>query len=117
MRKSFERYLDRGPIYLGYRLGQIKATAACSARSSTTNPRSCSTCSGGSLATKRSSGHQAVLHEWRFKKAGTDDFRAAFEAETPMKLERFFERWIQGFGRPRLHIAWRNDDAGSSRSR
>ena len=30
----------------------------------------------------------------RFRKVGTDDFRAAFQAETPVDLDRFFEQWM-----------------------
>ena len=40
----------------------------------------------------------------RFHKAGTDDFRAAMEAETGRSLERFFERWIYGSTLPQLDV-------------
>src|SRR5262249_16771365 len=42
----------------------------------------------------------------RFKKAGTDDFRAAMEAVTGQSLERFFERWIYGSTLPRLRFSY-----------
>jgi aminopeptidase N len=32
--------------------------------------------------------------EQKFRKAGTDDLRRAFEEESGRSLERFFERWI-----------------------
>ncbi len=54
----------------------------------------------------------ALLRDWRFKKAGTDDFRAAMEAETPIKLERFFERWITAAALPRLDVTSRVDPSG-----
>ena len=42
-----------------------------------------------------------------FGKAGTDDFRRIMEAETGRSLERFFERWIYGFGIPTIKTAHR----------
>ena len=38
----------------------------------------------------------------KFRKAGTDDLRAAFEAESGQPLERFFDRWIYASELPRL---------------
>ena len=38
-------------------------------------------------------GLRRFYREWRFRKAGTDDLRAAFEAEGA-SLDRFFDRWI-----------------------
>ena len=38
----------------------------------------------------------------RFTKVGTEDFRAAMEAETGRPLERFFQRWIYGAALPRI---------------
>ena len=43
----------------------------------------------------------------RFSKAGTDDFRRVMEAETGRNLERFFERWIYGFGVPAVKVTHR----------
>ena len=31
-----------------------------------------------------------------------------------MKLDRFFERWVRGSGRPKLLITWRNNEAGGA---
>jgi aminopeptidase N len=42
----------------------------------------------------------------RFKKAGTEDFRAAMEASSGQSLERFFERWIYGSSIPRVKLAY-----------
>jgi len=43
----------------------------------------------------------------RFRKVGTEDFRAAMEAETSLPLERFFERWIYGATLPKLKLGYR----------
>jgi aminopeptidase N len=42
----------------------------------------------------------------RFRKAGTDDFRAAMEAASGQPLERFFERWIYGATLPRVKFSY-----------
>src|SRR4029453_12477142 len=47
----------------------------------------------------------------RFHKAGTEEFRAAIEAETGRSLERFFDRWIYGWTLPRLKFTYRVDGA------
>src|SRR6185436_16205231 len=39
---------------------------------------------------------------WRFQKAGTEDLRAAFEAETKLPLAVFFDKWIRGTTLPKL---------------
>ena len=43
--------------------------------------------------------------EQKFRKAGTDDLRAVFEAESGMPLDRFFNRWIYGADVPRLRYS------------
>jgi hypothetical protein len=97
---------DEGPIYLGYRLGHIKS-----------RPRVFR-----ALVYNKGA---AVLHmlrrlvgddtffpairrfysEQKFQKAGTNDLRVAFEAESGLSLERFFDRWIYGAGIPRVRYA------------
>jgi aminopeptidase N len=46
---------------------------------------------------------------WRFKKAGTEDLKAAFEAESHRSLDRFFSRWIYNDTLPRLKFSYRTD--------
>jgi hypothetical protein len=43
---------------------------------------------------------------WRFRKAGTEDVKAAFEAESNRDLDRFFDRWIYGSSLPRLKFSY-----------
>ena len=44
--------------------------------------------------------------EWRFKKAGTNDFRLAVEAAGGKNLEPFFEAWIHGTAIPELRFTY-----------
>ncbi|HTL02386.1 MAG TPA: hypothetical protein VL243_09170, partial [Vicinamibacterales bacterium] len=45
----------------------------------------------------------------RFKKAGTEDLKAAFEAESHRSLDRFFTRWIYNDTLPRLKFSYKTD--------
>lgn len=114
MRKSTEPFLQQGPIYLGYRLGHIRADGrvfrAVVYNKSAVVLHMLRRLIGDDAFFK---GVKGFYREWRFKKAGTDDLKSAFEAETPMKLDRFFDQWIRGFSRPRLTLAWQNLDASS----
>jgi hypothetical protein len=114
MRRSGIDTSPQGPIYLGYRLGHIRGERAVFR----------------SLVYNKSA---IVLHmlrrlvgddpfffgvrrfyaEWRFKKAGTDDFRVAMEAATGRDLGPFFEAWIYGVTIPRVVFTYRTVDAGS----
>ena len=83
------------------------ASARSSARSSTTSRRWCCTCCGDWSATMPFFlGVRRFYSEWRFKKAGTDDFRVAMEAATGRDLGPFFDAWIYGVDDPacRLHL-------------
>ena len=43
---------------------------------------------------------------WRFRKAGTEDLKKAFEAESGRSLDRYFARWIYGSSLPRLKFSY-----------
>ena len=58
-------------------------------------------------------GIRRFYRDWRFKKAGTDDFRVAMEAESPIKLQRFFDRWIFGTALPQLRVTSKIDQSGT----
>ncbi len=113
MRKSTEPFLSQGPISLGYRLGHIRNEGrvfrAIVYNKSAVVLHMLRRLMGDDAFFR---GLKRFYADWRFKKAGTDDLRAAFEAETPMKLERFFDRWVRGFGRPTLTVTWRNHAGG-----
>jgi hypothetical protein len=107
MLRQFRRWAvaesEEGPISLGSRLGHLRG-----------QPRTFR-----ALVYNKSA---AVLHMLRrlvgdehfftgvrrfytaqkFRKAGTDDLRAAFEEVSGRSLERFFDRWIYGAELPRL---------------
>jgi aminopeptidase N len=54
-------------------------------------------------------GLRRFYSEWRFKKAGTDDFRLAMEQTAGQDLTPFFEAWIYGSGIPRLKFSYSVD--------
>lgn len=49
----------------------------------------------------------------RFQAADIDDVRAAFQAETPLPLDRFFQRWVRESTVPQLRLAWAQGDDGT----
>jgi Peptidase family M1 domain len=105
---------DQGPIYLGYRLGHIRGDSRVF-RAVIYNK------SAAVLHMLRRlvgdepffRGIRRFYRESRFNKVGTEDFRAAMEAETGRPLEQFFERWIYGSSLPRLKFSYRVDPAST----
>jgi Peptidase family M1 domain len=99
---------DQGPVYLGYRLGHLKNDSRIF-RALVYNK--------GALVLHMLRrivgdevffrGLQRYYSTWRFKKAGTEDLKAAFEAESHRPLDRFFNRWIYGAALPRLKFTYR----------
>ena len=86
---------------------------ARSARWSTTRARWCCTCCGAwSATTPFFAGLRDFYATWRYRKAGTDDFRAAMEKASGSTLERFFDRWIFGSGIP--HVQFSSQVAGNA---
>jgi len=94
---------DEGPIYLGYRLGHIKARPRVF-RALVYNK-------GAAVLhmLRRLVGDETFFNavrrfytEQKFRKAGTEDLRRAFEAESGRPPERFFDRWIYGAELPRV---------------
>jgi hypothetical protein len=98
----------QGPIYLGYRLGHIRGESRVF-RALVYNK------SAAVLHMLRRlvgdepffRGVRRFYDASRFRKAGTEDFRAAMEAETGWSLERFFDRWIYGSKLPQLTVSHR----------
>ena len=94
---------DQGPVYLGYRLGHI--------RNQPTVFRALVYNKGAAVLhmLRRLIGDEAFMRGLRrfyvgarFMKVGTEDLRAAMEAESGWMLERFFARWIYGAALPRI---------------
>lgn len=94
---------DAGPIYLGYRLGHIKGESRVF-RALVYNKGAAVLHMLRRLIGDEMffNGLRRFYNEQRFQKAGTDDLRRAFEAETGRSLDRFFEQWIYGSDLPRL---------------
>jgi hypothetical protein len=98
---------DQGPVYLGYRLGHIKNDGRVF-RALVYNK--------GALTLhmlRKLIGDDAFFRglrrfysTWRFKKAGTEDVKAAFEAESQRDLDAYFDRWIYGSSLPRLKFSY-----------
>ncbi len=98
---------DQGPVYLGYRLGHIRNDGRVF-RALVYNK--------GALTLhmlRRLIGDGAFFRglrrfyaTWRFRKAGTEDVKAAFELEAGRDLDRFFDRWIYGFTLPRVKFTY-----------
>jgi aminopeptidase N len=112
MLRQFRRWgmqqSDQGPSYLGYRLGHIRSDSRVF-RAVVYNKSAAVLHMLRRLVGDEAffSGVRRFYTELRFKKAGTDDFREAMEAETGRSLERFFERWIYGSTLPRLKAGYR----------
>jgi hypothetical protein len=121
MLRQFRRWSlaesDQGPVYLGYRLGHIKGDSRVF--------RALLYNKGAAVLhmLRRLTGDETFFAGLRrfyeaqkFQKAGTDDLRRAFDAETGRSWERFFDRWIYGTALPRLRYALIvGDDAVSVR--
>jgi hypothetical protein len=110
MRKWSLEESDQGPVYFGYRVGHIRGDSRAF-RAIVYDK--------GALVLhmlRRLIGDDAFFQgirrfyaESRFDKAGTDDLRRAMEAESGLKLERFFEQWIYGSTLPHLKFTSRVD--------
>ena len=110
MLRQFRRWslseADEGPISLGYRLGHIKGDSRVF--------RALIYNKGAAVLhmLRRTIGDgpffgalRRFYAEQRFRKAGTQDLREVFEAESGKSLESFFDQWIYGSDIPRIRYA------------
>jgi hypothetical protein len=114
MRRSGIDMSPQGPIFLGYRLGHIRAERPVF-RSLVYNKSAIVLHMLRRLVGDDTFffGVRRFYSEWRFKKAGTDDFRVAMEAATGRDLGPFFEAWIFGVTIPRVALTYRSPDTNS----
>jgi len=101
MRRWAIEMSPQGPVYLGYRLGHLKSDSRVF-RALVYNK--------GAMVLhmlRRLVGDDAFFAglrdfyaAWKYKKAGTDDLRAAMVTASGQPLDRFFDRWIYGSGIP-----------------
>jgi hypothetical protein len=111
MRRSAVDTSAQGPISLGYRLGHIKGERQVF-RSLVYNKAAMVLHMLRRMVGDDQFfwGLRRFYAEWRFKKAGTDDFRVAMEASTGRDLAPFFETWIHGVNIPRISFGYRSID-------
>jgi predicted metalloprotease with PDZ domain len=103
MRRWSIEQSSQGPVYLGYRLGHIKAEGRVF-RAIVYNK--------GAMVLhmlrrllgdeKFFAGIRQFYTTWRFRKAGTDDFRVAMQKASGTDLTAFFDGWIYGSSVPVL---------------
>jgi hypothetical protein len=113
MRNTSQPLLGLGPISLGYRVGHIR-----------NDQRAFRTVLYNKAAVvlhmlRRLIGDDAFFGglrrfyaERRFTKTGSDELQAAFEAGTPIKLDRFFDQWIRGYTMPKINLTWKAGEPG-----
>ena len=109
MRRWSIEQSPQGPVYLGYRLGHIKAEGRVF-RAIVYNK--------GAMVLhmlrrllgdeKFFGGVRQFYATWKFRKAGTDDFRVAMEKASGTDLTAFFDGWIYGSSVPVLGFSSRS---------
>jgi hypothetical protein len=99
-----------GPISLGYRLGHIQGDSRIF-RAIVYNKSAVVL-----HMLRRMMGDEAFFRSVRrfyfgsrFRKAATEDVRAAFEKESGQALETFFRGWIEGSGTPLVKVSWTHE--------
>ena len=103
MRRTGMEASDQGPIYLGYRLGHIRSESRVF-RALVYNKAAMVLHMLRRLVGDEAffTGLRQFYTDWKFRKAGTDDFRAAMEAASHRELKPFFEGWIYSASLPAL---------------
>jgi hypothetical protein len=107
MRHTAIQASSQGPIYLGYRLGHIQGDDRIF-RAIVYNKAAMVLHMLRRLIGDEAffGGVREFYGEWKFRKAGTDDFRVAMEKTSGRNLERFFETWVFGAEIPRLKFGY-----------
>ena len=103
MRRTAIEASPDGPIYLGYRLGHIQGDERIF-RAVVYNKGAMVLHMLRRLVGEDAffGGVRAFYQQWKFKKAGTDDFRQVMERAAGRNLERFFSMWVFGSDIPRI---------------
>ena len=117
MRRTGIEASNQGPIYLGYRLGHIRGDSRVF-RALVYNKAAMVLHMLRRLVGDEGffEGVRQFYTGWRFRKAGTDDFRAAMETASRRELAPFFEGWIYGASIPTLKFTY-EESAGAVRVR
>ncbi len=106
---------DQAPVYLGYRAGHIRhepqVFRAIIYNKSAVVLHMLRRLIGDDAFF---GGLRRFYFEWRFRKAGSDDLRRAFEATSGRSLGRFFDQWIYDSHLPHLKFASRVETSATS---
>jgi len=107
MRRTAIDASSNGPIYLGYRLGHIQGDDRIF-RAIVYNKGAMVLHMLRRLIGDEMffAGIRSFYQEWKFKKAGTDDFRKVMEKVSGRDLQRFFDTWVYGFSVPQLKFSY-----------
>ncbi len=106
MRRWSLRHTDQGPISLGHRLGAIRNEPRVFRALVYNKSAMVLHMLRGILGDDAFfGGLRRYYNEMRFRKAGTDDLRRAFEAEAGRSLDRFFARWIHESDLPAIGLS------------
>jgi len=107
MRRWAIEMSPQGPVYLGYRLGHIRADGRVF-RALVYNKGAMVVHMLRRLVGDEAffSGLRDFYRTWRYQKAGTDDLRQAMEKASGRPLARFFDRWIYGSGIPTVTFTY-----------
>lgn len=105
----------QGPIYLGYRLGHIQGDDRIF-RALVYNKAAMVLHMLRRLVGDDAffGGIRRFYETWKFRKAGTDDFRRAMEQSARRDLVRFFETWIFGSEIPHLRFSYQVSGASAT---
>ena len=105
----------QGPIYLGYRLGHIQGDDRIF-RALVYNKAAMVLHMLRRLVGDDAffGGIRRFYETWKFRKAGTDDFRRAMEQSARRDLVRFFETWIFGSEIPHLKFSYQVSGASAT---
>ena len=103
MRRTAIEASPDGPVYLGYRLGHIQGDDRIF-RAIVYNKGAMVLHMLRRLIGEDAffGGIRAFYQQWRFKKAGTDDFRKVMEQAAGRSLGRFFDTWVFGSDIPHI---------------
>jgi aminopeptidase N len=112
MRHTAIEASGKGPVYLGYRLGHIQGDDRIF-RALVYNKAAMVLHMLRRLVGDDAffAGVRAFYTEWKFKKAGTDDFQRAMEKAAGRNLQRFFATWI--FGSEIPHVKFSSHVSGT----
>jgi hypothetical protein len=115
MRRWSAERSDDGPVYLGYRVGHILNDGR-SFRAIVYNKGAIVLHMLRQLLGDEAffAGLREYYSAWRFRKAGTEDFRMVMEKHAKRPLGQFFEQWIYGSSLPRLRFSYRVERSASA---